>query len=262
MKAGFYEDGFAVYPHDRAIANWANEARSLAEDALNDQTLLEKWLVCEGTWFVGVDALNTGPKGQAGEVTLAGHVVSDLLATYTAKQPMHKAQLSVVYPGYPKPRESESDAAFNYRRNRDAAHVDGLHASGPNRHRYLSEHHAYLLGLPITKASPDASPLVIWRGSHRIIQSWLSEALGRHPEDEWSAINLTDGYQSIRREVFDSCDRVEVPVQPGEAIVMHRHVLHGIAPWQDTATAESGSRMIAYFRPEMALSLSDWLNLP
>ncbi|MDG1432084.1 MAG: hypothetical protein P8L68_12895 [Paracoccaceae bacterium] len=261
MKAGFYDDGYAVYPHDPAILKWVEAAKPLATEALNDQTLLDTWLLCEGTWFVGVDALMTGPDGQAGDVPLAGQVISDLQTEYCVQRPMHKAQLSVVYPGYPKPREGESEGAFNYRRKRDAAHVDGLHAVGPNRHRHLSEHHAYLLGLPITRASEGASPLVIWQGSHKIVQSWLSEELSALPEKQWKDINLTDGYMSIRRKVFDTCERVEVPVQPGEAVVMHRHAVHGIAPWKDNTETNSGGRMIAYFRPEMALSLRDWLNL-
>ena len=140
----------------------------LAEDALQDEELLKTWMMCEGTWFVGVDALATGPNGEAGETALAGAVIDDLVEGLPAKLPMHKAQLSVVYPGYPKPRSGESEAAFRYRLKRDAAHVDGLHAIGPDRRRHLSEHHVYLLGLPLTDCGPDVAPLVVWRGSHRL----------------------------------------------------------------------------------------------
>ena len=39
---------------------------------------------------------------------------------------LHPAQLSVIYPGYPKPRVGESEAAGRYRAKRDAAHLDWL----------------------------------------------------------------------------------------------------------------------------------------
>ncbi len=42
-----------------------------------------------------------------------------------------RAQVSVVYPGYPRRGEGETDAAFRVRRDRDAAHVDGLLPMGP-----------------------------------------------------------------------------------------------------------------------------------
>ena len=32
----------------------------------------------------------------------------------------HKAQLSVIFPGYPKPRAGDSEASFEYRLKRDA----------------------------------------------------------------------------------------------------------------------------------------------
>ena len=262
MKTGFFDDGFAVYDNDPLIARWAAAVRPFAEAALQDQANLDRWLVCQGTWFVGVDALETGPNGEAGSTPLRGQVIGDLKQRYPVKQPMHKAQLSVVYPGYPKPRDGESEAAFRYRERRDAAHVDGLHATGVNRRRHLVEHHAYLLGIPITRASSQASPLVVWKGSHKVVQSWLADQFAGLAESDWAGVDLTDSYLSIRRKIFESCPRVEVPVQPGQAVIMHRHALHGIAPWGATACAESERRMIAYFRPEMAGSLTDWLQLP
>ena len=44
---------------------------------------------------------------------------------------LHPAQLSVIYPGYPKPRVGESEAAGRYRVKRDAAHLDGLKMKPP-----------------------------------------------------------------------------------------------------------------------------------
>ena len=53
-------------------------------------------------------------------------------------KPYHKAQLSVIFPGYPKPRIGDSEAAFEYRRKRDAAHVDGLLPIGEEKDDILS----------------------------------------------------------------------------------------------------------------------------
>ena len=260
MKLSLNTDGFALYDRDPLISKWVEAAMPLANDALQDKELLKQWMMCEGTWFVGVDAMKTGALGQAGETSLAGKVVQDLEGYLPAKRPLHRAQLSVVYPGYPKPRENESEAAFRYRLKRDAAHVDGLHAMGPNRRRYLSEHHAYLLGLPLTDCGPDASPLVVWRGSHRMVQAWLKDELRGLPHDEWDSVDLTDGYLALRKQVFETCERVEIYRKLGEAVVMHRHVVHGIAPWRDSAPTEATGRMIAYFRPEIVGDLSRWLH--
>ncbi len=260
MKAALQTDGFAVYDFDPQVLSWANAAMPLAHAALRDEQLLKQWMICEGTWFVGVDALNTGPTGEAGDTPLDGEVIRDLIEYLPANTPMHKAQLSVVYSGYPKPRDQESDAAFRFRLKRDAAHVDGLHAIGPDRRRHLSEYHAYLLGLPLTDCGPDAGPLVVWKSSHLKVQNWLKQELGNLSPDDWGQIDLTDGYQSLRKEIFDTCERVEIYRKPGEAVIMHRHVLHGIAPWRNAATDNSTGRMIAYFRPEISGDRSRWLH--
>jgi hypothetical protein len=259
LKRSFFEDGYYIYKSDPRIATWAKAAIPLAADALEDQEMLAKWLMCEGTWFVGVDALATGPKGEAGDSPLAGEVISDLVDYLPTVKPMHRGQLSVVYPGYPKPRDGESKAAFRYRAIRDAAHVDGLHAVGADRRRKLSEHHAYLLGLPLTTCNAAASPLVAWRGSHIIVQDWLRSEFEGIAADHWGEVDLTDAYLEIRRKIFDTCERVTLWVEPGQAVLLHRHALHGIAPWGESAVASPHGRMIAYFRPEISSDLSQWL---
>ena len=261
MKAGFAEDGFAVYDADPSIAAWASAALPLAKVALQDKRLRETWLRCEGTWFVGVDALPTGPEGGAGETPLSGKVIDDLNRYLSFRKPLHKAQLSAVFPGYPKPREGESEAAFRYRLKRDAAHVDGLHAIGEERQRHLVEFHAFLLGIPINGYSADASSLVVWRNSHKIIRDALAAELKGIDPSQWPEVDLTNAYQNARRVCFDQCERIELPVAPGQSLVMHRHLLHGIAPWGSDATAPIEGRMMAYFRPEIAGERSSWLDI-
>ena len=70
---------------------------------------------------------------------------------------------------------------------------------------------------------------------------------------------MTEIYQATRREIFETCERVEVHCRPGQAYVVHRLALHGVAPWADGAEAGPDGRMIVYFRPEIG-GPQDWLN--
>jgi hypothetical protein len=78
---------------------------------------------------------------------------------------------------------------------------------------------------------------------------------GRDPK-AWGDIDVTDIYHEARREAFETCPRVAVHARPGEAYVIHRLALHGVAPW---IAPEGPPRMIAYFRPILA-DPKDWLN--
>jgi hypothetical protein len=72
--------------------------------------------------------------------------------------------------------------------------------------------------------------------------------------------DITDLYKEVRKHVFDTCERVEVHANVGEAYVLHPMCLHGVAPWAHTATALPEGRIIAYFRP-MVRSALDWLDI-
>ncbi len=260
MVASMSERGWAKFPSEPAVLDWARAARRAALEQIADPEERRQWLQCEGTWFVGVDTLPNRPDGAvAGSAPLAGAAYRAASACY-GELPLHRAQVSVIYPGYPRPRAGEGEAAFRYRRDRDAAHVDGLLPVGEARRRMLKERHAYILGLPLTKCSADASPLVIWEGSHRILQAAFERALGHLPEAEWAGVDLTDLYQSTRREIFERCPRVTVSAAPGEAYLVHRHALHGVAPWGPEASAPKEGRMIAYFRPELPVGSDVWLR--
>ena len=254
----FLEQGWATFPHDAGLADWAIHARAAARTAIDDPAYAH-WHMCQGTWFVGVDALPNGPDGAvAGSAPLAGPAL-DLAARVAGPvPPLHRAQVSVVWPGYPQPREGESDGAFRYRRTRDAAHVDGVRAAGPDRRRRIDECHAFILGLPLNDVPPDAAPLVVWEGSHDIMRAALLRALeGHHPAD-WGTVDVTDAYQAARRQVFDTCPRRPLPGRPGEAVLLHRLTLHGVAPW--TGPHRPEGRMIAYFRPELSGDTAAWLT--
>lgn len=248
-------DGWCVIDHDPAIENWARAAHRAALGVVADSMMRDTWLQCQGTWFVGVDALPNDATGAVGGVAFP-----DVLAQHFAHE-KHPAQLSVIYPGYPKPRQGESDAAFGYRVRRDAAHVDGILGLGTPKRRFVKEPHAYVLGIPLTQTSPDASPMVVWRGSHRIIAAALRDRFGDCDPATWGDIDVTEAYTAARRQVFDTCERVVVHVDVGAAYAMHPLALHGVAPWGQAALSPPEGRMIAYFRPPSP-SIQAWLNCP
>ncbi len=202
---------------------------------------------------MGLDLLPNDSAGRIGGVDLPW---ADLGLT---PEPLHRAQLSTVFPGYPQPSPDESAQAFAFRRNRDAAHLDGLLPVGPDRQRMVKEPHGWILGVALNQSG--GSPLVAWQGSHEVLRGALLAALSPHPAATWGEIDLTDAYTGARRQVFDTCARVELPTRPGEATLLHRLTLHGVAPWAEAASAAPEGRIIAYFRPVLA-SVRDWLLTP
>ncbi len=254
--------GWAHAPYDRELHSWAEAAYPVATKAVEDPANAH-WHQCEGTWFVGVDALPNDTKGRVPDgPPLQGHIIDDLTRQYGTLPPLHAAQVSVIYPGYPRPRAGETGAAARYRRNRYAAHVDGLLPTGPDRQRMLKEPHMFILGLPLHQTGPSAAPLVVWDGSHHIIRAAFQKAFEGHPPATWPQIDVTTLYQEARRKIFDTCRRIELPAQPGEATLIHRHTLHGVAPWTEQEPATTEHRMIAYFRPQYAPGTSAWLTDP
>ncbi|MFO7758628.1 MAG: hypothetical protein R6V26_09140 [Roseovarius sp.] len=263
MVAGLLDKGWALFPAERAVRDWTTEARAAALARIAEPAQRAQWLQCEGTWFVGVDTLPNDAEGRVGASgPLAGAALDAAQALY-GTLPLHPAQVSVTYPGYPRPRAGESEAAFRYRLKRDAAHVDGLLPVGSDRRRMLHERHAYILGLPLTDTDARASPLVVWEGSHHIMRRAFETVLGSRAPQDWDAIDLTEAYTAARREAFETCRRVIVHGPPGTACLVHRRALHGVAAWQDGASAPPEGRMVAYFRPQFADAAQDaWLRLP
>lgn len=261
MVAALLERGWVKFPAEQAVRDWAAAALAVARERVQNPDEQAKWLTCEGTWFVGVDALPNDAAGDVGAGPLGGAAFAAVKRLY-GDLPLHRGQVSVTYPGYPRPREGEGEAAFRYRLRRDAAHVDGLLAVGPDRRRMPKERHAYILGLPLTACGDGASPFTVWEGSHQVMRAAFARALADVPEADWADTDLTGIYRETRREVFETCRRVTLPAQPGEAYLVHRFALHGVAPWEEGAAAPEEGRMIAYFRPELPDGNRDWLDLP
>ena len=244
--------GWRLIGPDPRIAAWAAAALPVAQAVLAGSE--EPWR-CGGTWFVGVDAL---PNGADGSVGAAAFPWAALPLDPCA---LHRAQVSVIRPGYPQPSDGEDAAAFGFRQRRDAAHLDGLLPMGPARLRMLREPHAWILGLPLNSCAAGASPLVVWEGSAEIIRAALRAALADEDPARWAEVDLTAPYRAARADVFARCRRLEVPVQPGQATLLHRMTIHGVAPWALGAEAPPEGRIIAYFRPHMA-GVAEWLGAP
>lgn len=259
MKANFRKTGWVRFKSDPLVVDWVAHALPAARQAVRDPALAH-WHQCEGTWFVGVDSLNNDTEGRvAGSGPLEGRAVDITRAEFGDIPALHKAQVSVIYPGYPKPRDGEGEAGFRYRLNRDAAHVDGLLPVGENRRRMVHEPHSFILGLPLNKVDDKAAPLVIWEGSHVIMRNAFVNAFAGCDPERLRDVDITDAYQAARRVVFETCPRIPVAAKPGEAVLLHRMTLHGVAPWPDAVKKVPEGRMIAYFRPEMPGGVARWL---
>jgi len=256
----FRTKGWCRFPSDPVLTRWLAATLPAARAAITAPENQE-WLRYQGTWFAGVNALPNDKTGAvSGGPPLAGQAV-DFIAQELRFSGIawDKAQISVCYPGYPMPMEGESEAVFRFRRDRDAAHVDGLLKEGPDRRRFLREHHAFILGIPMAEYSPGAAPFTVWEGSHHLVGDAFRKFFGASPPEQWGAMDITDAYQTVRRQAFDTCDRVKLHTVPGECILVHRHAVHGMAPWEDGATAGDDGRAILYFRPETG-DIQDWLS--
>ena len=257
----FFQSGWQVFDRDAALKGWLRHAVPEAIAAVADPAKAD-WR-CGGTWFAGVNALeNDGDGAIGGSGPLRGAAV-DFIAQSLGQHPgWDRGQISVIRPGYPQPGPAEPPTAYAFRRDRDAAHVDGLLPVGPDKRRMLREPHGFVLGLPMSDCSEAASPLVVWEGSHAIIRAAFAKVLASHPPETWPDIDLTDTYHTARRRCFAECRRVSVYARPGAAYVVHRMALHGVSPWGQGAEAPPEGRVICYFRPEIQGAPGAWLTDP
>jgi hypothetical protein len=256
----YHEKGWIKFAADPALDAWIKSAKSDALSIASDKTMKAKWLRCGETWFVGVNTLHNDADGAVDGIPLTGRAV-DFIHQNIKIEPIKwdRAQVSVCYEGYPQEWDGENEAAFRFRRNRDAAHVDGLLGEGYPRRRFLREFHQFLLGIALTESPAKAAPFVVWEGSHKIVQAAFARALRDHHVKGWSDVDLTDVNKSMRRQIFETCQRVELPLRCGESYVIHRHALHGVAPWGKGLQGPKEGRMIAYFRPVDEVLMERWL---
>lgn len=246
------DQGFVTFEACEPVAAWARAAHARAMQVTQDAGERAKWLRHGETWFVGVDALPNDRQG-----AMDGQDLEGPWAGYIGNwQDWHAAQLSVVYPHYPLQDAQESDAAHGFRKRRFAAHVDGLLPEGGKR--YLREPHAFVLGIPLNTCA--ACPLVVWPGSHKIMGAALGSVLRAALEQaaDPSQVDITAAYKAARAQVFEQIEPVRIAGVPGQSSLLHRHLLHGVAPWQAGDEMPPEGRMAAYFRPQFP-QLQDWL---
>jgi len=255
------ERGFEVFPVDPILEKWVSAALPIARALANDPTHQKSWLRHGRTWFAGVNVFPNSETGRwPGGPDLAGEVIDRARHLCPFDIAWDTAQISIPYRGYPKQDPDESDANHRFRKNRDAAHLDGLLPVGPERKRYMQEYHAFVLGLPLNAAPKDAAPLVVWDGSHKVIRNWLQEELGPYDPKDWGSIDLTSSYAMIRKTIFETCTRTIVNVPPGASYLVDRFALHGVAPWPEMINGPEEGRIIAYFRPHWRGDLRLWLK--
>jgi hypothetical protein len=261
-KADFFTQGWCQFESDPYLLNWIESALPVAQSLVIDPDNA-KWLRCGDTWFAGVNILPNANNGSVGSSSALGGDAVNFIAQALglSKFDWDKAQVSICYPGYPLRMSIEKEAAFKFRRDRDAAHVDGLLPEGPNRRRFLREWHGFVLAIPLLDYDNDASPFVIWEGSHEVVRGAFESLFLNHPPEDWSSIDVTERYHDIRRKILDTCRRVEIVAKPGEAYLVHRLALHGVAPWKASQDSICKQRMICYFRPETGV-IEQWLNAP
>ena len=259
----FFAKGWVQFDPEPVAKAWVTAASPLADEIVADPKHRADWLRCGGTWFAGVNVFPNDATGAVPDRSippLEGSAVAFIARVLGLEGvAWDQAQISVCYPGYPQPGEDESDAAFRFRRDRAAAHVDGILPIGPDRRRMLGEAHGFVLGLPLNQTPPDAAPLVVWEGSHEIIRAAFRERLEGIAPADWAREDVTDAYTTARRAVFDRCPRVAITVPPGAAYIVHRLAVHGVAPWGPAGG--QAPRSIAYFRPELELKdPAAWLD--
>ncbi|MBT8079581.1 MAG: hypothetical protein KJO31_13470 [Gammaproteobacteria bacterium] len=261
-KQPFLEKSWCRFPYDPALHDWVNYALPVAIET-RLQPGNRRWMRCGDTWFVGVNVLPNDSSGALGNgPPLRGEAVEFLRHVLgVAPLEWEPAQVSICYPGYPQPMDGESGAAFRFRRDKFAAHIDGILPIGERRRRFLREHHRFIFGIPLGEHDAGAAPFVVWEGSHEIVRDVLAAYYGERPARSWRDIDITELYRDLRKRIFAECERIKIAAKPGEAYIVHRLALHGIAPWQPGASADPGGRIICYFRPETT-SPKEWLNNP
>ena len=68
----FEHKGWVKFKSDERVVRWANAANLKITSKLKNKEIFDNNLTCQGTWFVGVDALENDTDGALGEISLSG----------------------------------------------------------------------------------------------------------------------------------------------------------------------------------------------
>ncbi len=153
------------------------------------------------TWFVGVDALPTCPMAVCPAVRRCRRGDCFPARSPRLHRPVaHGAALRLL-PRLSQRDDDESESQQPLPRQTRCGPCGRPPWRGPERRRHLREFHDLILGLPLNAASADAAPLVVWRGSHVMMQKLFTDALAHLAPEEWGAVDLTDLYQQCGNSV-------------------------------------------------------------
>jgi hypothetical protein len=262
LSRQFFDRGWCRFNYDPELAKWLDHAIEPARATLLDPRH-KQWHRCGNTWFAGVNVLSNRADGSIADSEPLQGTSIDFIDAALEIEPVRwdAGQISVCFPGYPLAMPTETAGSARYRREHDAAHVDGLLPEGPDRRRHLRELHAFILGIPLVEFDAGAAPFVVWEKSHELVRDSFKKHFKGIPVESWGEEDVTEVYHALRERIFNSCKRVEIHAAPGEAFIAHRLLLHGIAPWQEGAKAGPDGRMICYFRPEIP-GPAGWLFNP
>jgi hypothetical protein len=262
MIEQFLNKGWCLFDHDQAVIDWVDAIFPIAREAVQSPDN-SRWLRCGGTWFAGVNVLPNDVNAVVSDgEPLRGQAIDFIQKDLGLKSfDWDKGQVSVCYPGYPQPMVQESEGAFKYRRDKSAAHIDGLLPEGLDRRRHLREYHGFILGIPLIDFNHAAAPFVLWEKSHELVRQVFRGRFDGIDPDQWGEEDVTETYHALRYQIFEKCRRIEITPKPGQSFLVHRLALHGISPWRTDGVATTDGRMICYFRPEIG-NAADWLNAP
>ena len=115
--------GWVALPFSRGLFHWANTVNNHVNQKLKLMGEAEKDVRCGGTWFPGVNFLDNDPHGNVDGYNFPSDRTELIKKLEPAFSGFYdRAQISICYPGYPKRMVEESISAFNYRREKFAAH--------------------------------------------------------------------------------------------------------------------------------------------
>lgn len=249
----YCEKGYCHFAYDEALDAWIDSILPMAEATLTDSANAHWWR-WRGTWFAGVNVLPNDKQGRCGDSKpLQGKAYEFAKKHIPLCDDLDKAQISVCVSGYPQP---DGEAGFAFRLHKDAAHLDGLLKE--NDKRFLCEYHGYILGIGLNSTDEKSSPVVIYEGSHKRVQAWLQKRFA--DEKAWETIDLTAEYNALRKDILQTCPRKILPLQKGEAFILHRLSIHGTARWESESHTP---RKLAFFRPAISKkNMQNWLHSP
>ena len=125
MTQNYEDNGWIKFKYDAKLYDWLKTVSREVFSEIQNHDNRNNWLRYQGTWFAGVNVLKNNIQGAVvGGRRLDTDSSRWALEKFNVKEiKWDKGQVSVCYPGYPKPAHSESLAAFKYRLKNSASYI-------------------------------------------------------------------------------------------------------------------------------------------